>query len=118
MLFLDGWKNLYLPLLKQLEPKLYGGGVRRSRQRHLFPDALKPYLDYVREPANGYVSVAVPEERRGRALGPRSLEWRETAQDGTAFNATATGHGAHTCIPTSERSGTAARDEYHGEPSN
>jgi len=28
---------------------------------HLFPDALKAYLDYVREPKNGYVSVTFPE---------------------------------------------------------
>jgi hypothetical protein len=26
----------------------------------LFPDALAPYLAYVRDPANGYVSVKVP----------------------------------------------------------
>jgi predicted O-methyltransferase YrrM len=61
VLFLDGWKDLYLPLLKQLEPKLSPGAFVAADDIHLFPDALKAYLDYVREPANGYVSVTFPE---------------------------------------------------------
>ncbi len=61
VLFLDGWKDLYLPLLMQLEPKLAPGAFVAADDIHLFPDALKPYLDYVREPANGYVSVTFPE---------------------------------------------------------
>ena len=58
--FLDGWKNLYLPCLELLEPKLVPGALVVADDIHLFPDALKPYLDYVRNPKNGYVSVAVP----------------------------------------------------------
>lgn len=61
VLFLDGWKELYLPLLKQLEPKLKPGAFVAADDIHLFPDALKAYLDYVREPKNGYVSVTFPE---------------------------------------------------------
>jgi len=61
VLFLDGWKDLYLPLLKQLEPKLAPGAFVAADDIHLFPDALKAYLDYVREPKNGYVSVTFPE---------------------------------------------------------
>jgi predicted O-methyltransferase YrrM len=61
VLFLDGWKDLYLPLLKQIEPKLAPGAFVAADDIHLFPDALKPYLDYVREPKNGYVSVTFPE---------------------------------------------------------
>jgi predicted O-methyltransferase YrrM len=61
VLFLDGWKELYLPLLKQLEPKLAPGAFVAADDIHLFPDALKAYLDYVREPKNGYVSVTFPE---------------------------------------------------------
>jgi predicted O-methyltransferase YrrM len=60
VLFLDGWKELYLPLLKKLEPKLKAGAFVAADDIHLFPEALKPYLDYVREPANGYVSVTFP----------------------------------------------------------
>ncbi len=61
VLFLDGWKDLYLPLLKQLEPKLAPGAFVAADDIHLFPDALKAYLDYVRDPVNGYVSVTFPE---------------------------------------------------------
>jgi predicted O-methyltransferase YrrM len=61
VLFLDGWKELYLPLLQRLEPKLVPGAFIAADDIHLFPDALKPYLDYVREPNNGYVSVTFPE---------------------------------------------------------
>lgn len=60
LVFLDGWKNLYLPCLKLLEPKLSPGALVVADDIDLFPDALKPYLDYVRDPANGYVSVKVP----------------------------------------------------------
>src|SRR5262245_48652410 len=58
--FLDGWKELYLPLLRVIEPALAAGALVVADDLDLFPDALKPYLAYVRDPANGYVSVAVP----------------------------------------------------------
>jgi predicted O-methyltransferase YrrM len=58
--FLDGWKELYLPLLRVIEPALVPGALVIGDDLDLFPDALKPYLDYVRDEANGYVSLAVP----------------------------------------------------------
>jgi predicted O-methyltransferase YrrM len=58
--FLDGWKELYLPLLRTIEPALQPGALVVADDLDLFPDALKPYLAYVRDTANGYVSVAVP----------------------------------------------------------
>jgi predicted O-methyltransferase YrrM len=58
--FLDGWKNLYLPVLRLLEPSLLPGALVVADDLNLFPDALRPYLDYVRAPANGYVSFAIP----------------------------------------------------------
>jgi len=60
LVFLDGWKHLYLPCLRLLEPKLSSRALVVADDIDLFPDALKPYLDYVRDPANGYVSVKVP----------------------------------------------------------
>ena len=60
IVFLDGWKNLYLPLLQMLEPVLVPGALIVADDLNLFPDVLAPYLAYVREPANGYVSVTVP----------------------------------------------------------
>ena len=58
--FLDGWKNLYLPVLRLLEPSLLPGALVVADDIHLFPDALRPYLEYVRDPANGYESVPIP----------------------------------------------------------
>ena len=51
---LDGWKDLYLPVLELLEPRL-SGGVLVVADNASAPD-MKPYLDYVRSPGNGYVS--------------------------------------------------------------
>jgi predicted O-methyltransferase YrrM len=58
--FLDGWKNVYLPVLQLLEPSLLPGALVAADDLDLFPDVLKPYLEYVRDPAHGYVSVTIP----------------------------------------------------------
>ena len=60
LVFLDGWKNLYLPCLKLLEPKIQPGALVIADDVDLFPDALRPYLDYVRDASAGYVSVKLP----------------------------------------------------------
>lgn len=52
---LDGWKELYLPVLKLLEPRFAPGTLVVADNTNM-PDT-QPYLDYVRDPANGYVSV-------------------------------------------------------------
>ncbi len=58
--FLDGWKDAYLPVLELLEPALKPGALVAADDLALFPKVLAPYLEYVRNPANGYVSVEVP----------------------------------------------------------
>jgi len=60
VLFLDGWKELYLPLLKLLEPKLSPNAVVVADDVALMPEVLAPYVRYVRDPANGYTSVEIP----------------------------------------------------------
>jgi predicted O-methyltransferase YrrM len=55
---LDGWKELYLPVLQLLEPRLTAGALVVADNTGL-PDT-QPYVDYVRDAANGYVSVAFP----------------------------------------------------------
>ena len=60
LLFLDGAKDLYVPVIKLLEPALKPGALVIGDDIDLFPDALASYLSYVRDPANGYVSVKVP----------------------------------------------------------
>jgi predicted O-methyltransferase YrrM len=55
---LDGWKDLCLPVLRMLEPKLAAGAlVAADDNGHA---SMAGYLRYVREPANGYVSVSFP----------------------------------------------------------
>jgi predicted O-methyltransferase YrrM len=52
---LDGWKELYLPVIKLLEPRLSPGALVVADNTEM-ADAL-PYLDHVRNAENGYVSV-------------------------------------------------------------
>jgi predicted O-methyltransferase YrrM len=60
LLLLDGAFSLYLPVLKLVEPRLKSGAVI------LGENALEPgYQAYVRNPENGYVSLALPDEGRG-----------------------------------------------------
>jgi predicted O-methyltransferase YrrM len=54
-LLLDGWKELYLPVITMLEPRLSPGTLVVADNTNM-PD-LEGYLDYVRDPVNGYVSV-------------------------------------------------------------
>lgn len=55
---LDGWKEFYLPVIKLLEPRLSPGAIVVADNTDM-PDT-QPYLDYVRDPVNGYVSVNFP----------------------------------------------------------
>jgi predicted O-methyltransferase YrrM len=52
---LDGWKDLYLPVIKLLEPHLSTGALVVADNTEM-ADA-QPYLDHVRDAENGYVSV-------------------------------------------------------------
>ena len=60
VVFLDGWKDLYLPVLHLIEPALLPGALIAADDLVLFPEVLAPYLAYVRQPANGYVSIDIP----------------------------------------------------------
>jgi predicted O-methyltransferase YrrM len=52
---LDGWKELYLPVIMLLEPHLTPGALIVADNTSM--DDTRPYLDHVRDPGNGYVSV-------------------------------------------------------------
>jgi predicted O-methyltransferase YrrM len=60
VVLLDGWKDLCLPVLRLLEPKLAPGAIVAADD--ITHATLAEYLSYVRDPANGYVSVAFPVE--------------------------------------------------------
>jgi predicted O-methyltransferase YrrM len=55
---LDGWKDLYSPVLDLLAPRLSPGALVVADNTSM--PGLEPYLDYVRDPGNGYVSVSFP----------------------------------------------------------
>jgi predicted O-methyltransferase YrrM len=59
-LLLDGWKPLYLPLLRQLEPVLSPGCLVVADDVIRLAEKLAPYLAYVRNVSNGYVSCEIP----------------------------------------------------------
>jgi predicted O-methyltransferase YrrM len=58
LVLLDGWKELYLPVLNLLEPKLSAGALVVADNTSM--EDAKPYLEHVRDPGNGYVSVNFP----------------------------------------------------------
>jgi predicted O-methyltransferase YrrM len=60
LVLLDGWKDLYLPVLRLLEPRLTPGALVIADDSTFV--SVQPYLAYVRDPANGYVSVDFPVE--------------------------------------------------------
>ncbi len=60
LVLLDGWKDLCLPVLHLLEPRLAPGTLVIADDVDLA--GLQPYLAYVRSPENGYQSVTFPVE--------------------------------------------------------
>lgn len=59
LLFLDGRNDLYLQVLRLVEPRLVGGALVVGDLNVDDPDLL-PYLGHVREPGGDYLSVEVP----------------------------------------------------------
>lgn len=66
MVMLDGAFTLYLPILKLLEPHLRPGALIIGE--NAFAEA-PGYIDYVRDPRNGYLSLPLPfDPGRGNEL--------------------------------------------------
>ncbi len=59
MVLLDGWKELYLPVLRLLAPQLRPGAVVLADNLFTFWNALAPFRAWVRDPANGFRSLAL-----------------------------------------------------------
>jgi predicted O-methyltransferase YrrM len=71
LLLLDGAMTLYLPVLKLVQPRLKSGAAV------LAENAFEPgYLDYVRDPANGYLSLSLPDQQRGNEFAVRLSDRR------------------------------------------
>ena len=60
LVLLDGWKDMCLPVLRLLEDRLAPGALVVADDITL--PSMGSYLDYVRDPASGYVTVAFPVE--------------------------------------------------------
>ena len=60
-ILLDGWKNLYLPVLRLLEPRLTPGALVLADDSVSMAAQMADYLAYVRDPGCGYLSIAFPE---------------------------------------------------------
>ena len=56
---LDGWKDLYLPLLKLLKPRLRKGAVILADNIFTFRKGLRPYVEYVQSGENGFTSTTL-----------------------------------------------------------
>jgi len=59
LLFLDGWKDLYLPVLELMTPKLRPRAVVLADNIHTFKSALAPFVAHVRDGQRGFHSVTL-----------------------------------------------------------
>ena len=60
MALLDGWKDLYVPILEILTPHIREGGVVLGDNIKTFPKALAPYVARVQGGGHGFRSVTLP----------------------------------------------------------
>ena len=60
LVLLDGWKDLYLPVLRLLQPRLTPGALVVADDSSF--ESVAGYLAYVRDPGHGFVSVEFPIE--------------------------------------------------------
>jgi predicted O-methyltransferase YrrM len=57
---LDGWKDLYLPVLDLLLPNLSSRAVIVADNIFTFRKAMRPYVERMQAPGSGFYSVTVP----------------------------------------------------------
>lgn len=60
LLFLDGWKDMYLPMLKMLEPNLVDGAYVIADDTILFATQCAPLIEYLHSPGGGYTAASMP----------------------------------------------------------
>ncbi|MBW2316884.1 MAG: class I SAM-dependent methyltransferase [Deltaproteobacteria bacterium] len=59
LVLIDGWKDLYLPVLKLLTPKLAPRAVVLADNIFTFKKDLRPYVEYVQSGEHGFVSTTL-----------------------------------------------------------
>jgi predicted O-methyltransferase YrrM len=60
LLLLDGWKDLYLPIIRLLQPRLRPGAVVLADNIFTFRKGLRPYVEYMQSGDNGFISTTLP----------------------------------------------------------
>jgi predicted O-methyltransferase YrrM len=56
LVFLDGWKDLYIPVMDLLKPKLRPGAVVLADNIHTFKKSLRPYVERMQATGGDFVS--------------------------------------------------------------
>jgi predicted O-methyltransferase YrrM len=59
LVLLDGWKDLYRPVLDLIKPKLRKGALVLADNIYLFRKALLPYVEHVQSGGNGFLSTTL-----------------------------------------------------------
>lgn len=59
MVLLDGWKDLYMPVLELVKPRLRKGAVVLADNIYTFKKALKPFTAYLQSGRNGFQSTTL-----------------------------------------------------------
>ena len=56
---LDGWKDLYMPVLQLVTPRLRKGSVVLADNIYTFKRSLRPFTDYLQSGKNGFQSTTL-----------------------------------------------------------
>lgn len=59
MMLIDGWKDLYMPVLELVKPRLRPGAVVLGDNIFTFRKSLQPYVDYMQSGTNGFDSTTL-----------------------------------------------------------
>jgi predicted O-methyltransferase YrrM len=59
LVLLDGWKDLYLPVLEMVKPNLHPGSIILADNIFTFRKALRPYVEYMQSGENGFSSTTL-----------------------------------------------------------
>lgn len=59
LVLLDGWKDLYLPVIELLKPRMRPGAVVLADNIFTFRKSLRPYVEYVQCGENGFESTTL-----------------------------------------------------------
>ena len=60
LVLIDGWKELYLPVLDLLKPRLRPGAVVLADNIFTFRKTLRPYVEHMQSGEHGFESTTLP----------------------------------------------------------